>query len=610
MYIKLFLKEWRENLLIFLLAVMLMLAMAGLSLTDQKTLTLYFAGMFLWLFLPFAGMLLGSGAFYSEFKDNAWIYIFSRPVRKEMIWVVKYLAGLSMLLIMYLIFSGLMRFMPGMFEFFQDITTDSSLSSPLMMILALSISFSLSILYEKQFIVIFTSVIISLGLALLFQQYQTFLFNTFFYYGDLLLFPFMVALSFMTASVMTLTRVDFSQAGAKVFYFTKTAAFLLIVSFLLCTAWVVKERGFSGRRPYAWFRSAEYGDYVYFQTYDNGIIRYNSKIGGIERIDQGVEFSYRQFSVKNGKILFFQRTNTRESRYEDLWIMNTDGTEKNTLIEASSVDSPFYGFYNGECLLSEDGARLVFSAQSGWRRGKKKFWVMSVDGTGSKEFSLNRSLPPENGILAWIPQEDSLLLKLRTAPGSPLLLKYDLKNEVSKPLLIDSREPEISIRGVSPQGDYVLFSSFYPDERFVLSLLDTRTGEKKDIQASESLAHWRYNWNRNEGRIAFYKNNEFWVYNIINNDLTEIKIRPHKFGVNFDWVENENKLVINDYWDGRYFIRIFDLDLKEEKTIGLPQKINNPRQIWGVRQGVLLKNYRRGNLWRIDLITEELTQVY
>lgn len=605
-----FLKEWRENLLIFFMAVMLMLAMAGLSLTDQKTLTLYFAGMFLWLFLPFAGMLLGSGAFYSEFKDHAWIYIFSRPVRKEMIWIVKYLAGLSMLLVMYLIFSGLMRFMPGMFEFFQDITTDSSLSSPLMMILALSISFSLSILYEKQFIIIFTSVIISLGLAFLFQQYQNFLFNTFFFYGDLPLFPLMAALSFMTASVLTLVRVDFSQAGAKVLYFSKWAALFLILSFLLCTAWVVKERGFSGRRPYAWYRTAEFGEAVYFQTFDFGFIRYDSEIGAIERIDQEAGFSYRQFSVKNGKILFFQRKNERDARYEDLWIMNIDGTGKKVLIESSSVDSPFHGFYYGECMLSEDATRLVFSAQADWRKGKKKFWVMSVDGTGSKEYSLDRSIAAENGILAWLPQEDSLLLQLRAVTGFPLLLKYDLKNEVSVPLLINTKEPEISIRGVSPHGDYVLFSAFSPSQGFVIFLLDTKTGEKKNIHTSESLAHWKFNWNRIKEKLAFYKNNEFWVYDINEDRLSELKIRPHKFGVNFDWMENENKLVINDYWDGKYFIRLFDLDLNEEKVIQLSSDINNPRQVWGVRQGVLLKNYRRGNLWRLDLITEELTQIY
>ena len=81
MFGKVFLKEWRENILVFGLAIFMIIALVVLSLSEMRELTLNFSAMFLLLFLPFAALLIGSGGFFSEFKDNAWVYLFSRPMR-------------------------------------------------------------------------------------------------------------------------------------------------------------------------------------------------------------------------------------------------------------------------------------------------------------------------------------------------------------------------------------------------------------------------------------------------------------------------------------------------------------------------------------------------
>ncbi len=104
MFGKIFLKEWRENILIFSLAILMILCLIVLNLSSQKELTLYFSGMFLMLFLPFSALIIGSGGFYSEFKDNAWEYLFSRPIRKEKIWIYKYISLMSILLSIFLVF--------------------------------------------------------------------------------------------------------------------------------------------------------------------------------------------------------------------------------------------------------------------------------------------------------------------------------------------------------------------------------------------------------------------------------------------------------------------------------------------------------------------------
>ena len=121
MFAKIFIKEWRENILIFSLAILMMAAMVFLSLTGREEMTIYSSGMFLLLFLPLAALLLGSGGFYTEYKDNAWVYLFSRPIKKEMLWIFKFVSQLSILVAVFIIFYFVRRFLPGLDKIFQDL---------------------------------------------------------------------------------------------------------------------------------------------------------------------------------------------------------------------------------------------------------------------------------------------------------------------------------------------------------------------------------------------------------------------------------------------------------------------------------------------------------
>ena len=120
MFVKIFLKEWRENILVFSLSIVLLLALAVLNFSGDDELTMYFSGMFLWIFLPFAALLIGSSGYYSEFKDNAWIYMFSRPVRKWQIWLTKFISLLSIFLLVFLVFYLFIQYLPGLKEILDD----------------------------------------------------------------------------------------------------------------------------------------------------------------------------------------------------------------------------------------------------------------------------------------------------------------------------------------------------------------------------------------------------------------------------------------------------------------------------------------------------------
>jgi len=196
------------------LAILMMAALIILNLTGQEDMTIYSSGMFLLLFLPLAALLIGSGGFYTEHKDNAWIYLFSRPIKKESLWIFKYVSQLSILVAIFVIFYFVRRFLPGLDKIFQDLDLNYpaafgkfSLSLYIVMpLMAFTLAFSLSMLHDKQFIVIFVSILMSTGLIFFWQNYIYFLWAKGFYLKNVGIFSLFFTLSFVLASILTLTR--------------------------------------------------------------------------------------------------------------------------------------------------------------------------------------------------------------------------------------------------------------------------------------------------------------------------------------------------------------------------------------------------------------------
>jgi ABC-type transport system involved in multi-copper enzyme maturation permease subunit len=85
MFEKIFRREWKDklDLLIFACAGILLHILAFLLLPGKKDLLDILTGAMTVIFLPFIGLLLGAGGFAAEFKDDAWAYLFSRPVRRS-----------------------------------------------------------------------------------------------------------------------------------------------------------------------------------------------------------------------------------------------------------------------------------------------------------------------------------------------------------------------------------------------------------------------------------------------------------------------------------------------------------------------------------------------
>jgi hypothetical protein len=361
MFQKIFFKEWRDNLVLFSIAVLFMLALVVLNLSARKELTLYFMGVFLLLFLPVCGLLVGSGGFYSEFKDNAWIYMFSRPIRKEKIWLFKYVSLFSILGAIILLFFFVKQLLPGLNEVMQEFQVPKELGGLIsfstylaLPVLVFTISFSLSILYEKQFAVLLISVLAAAALAFVLQQFHIFLWTAYLYDGELRGFQVVLGLSFVAASILTLRRTDFSQPAKKVLAFAKYLTFFLALSFILATVWIARGNLLSGKKWIETNGAVAYGGDVYFWTYSRmNLLRYSSTSDEVEKVVKEQEPIEYEFSVGGGKIAFFVDVEKGRKWSKDLWVMNTDGTGRRVLAEAHDPRSPFQGStFWGNCLLS------------------------------------------------------------------------------------------------------------------------------------------------------------------------------------------------------------------------------------------------------------------
>ena len=630
MFIKIFLKEWRENIILFSIAILLMLATVALSLSNLRQMTLYFSGMFLLFFLPFASLLIGSGGFYSEFKDNAWIYLFSRPIKKWQIWVFKYISLLSILFAIFLIFILIRQFLPGLGEILEDISFPSevrglilkdfrglfSLSLYLVLpLLAFTISFSISILSEKQFVIFFGSILIGTGIAFIFQRYLYFLWTTYYYYENFKIFPLFMAFSFILASLLTFLKADFSQKARKIIYFSKLVVLFLILSFGLGTVWVAKGALFTGNKEFFPDAAVKHQGDVYIKASHRGLVRYDSRADKVKRLVRRADIYWR-FSIAGEKIAFLKESYTQRGDFFELWVINTDGSQAKALIESHKQDSPFYNLESRRrCLLSPDGKKIVFATGSRGSRQRKTsttIWWMNIDGTGLKSQTVDFPAYKELRLLAWPPSRNYLILLLEEITPKLKsiykLIKVDLEGGAYQ-VLVENVITVYEMR-VSSDHDSLALGYRQPlEKREILLVLNLETLEKREVLKTSSLKLWAVKWNSGGDKIIFSREKEFWVYSLAEDKAQRIGWRSYSYEVGFDWLLDGKRLVLSIPVDGEYYLQVLKEDFSEEKKIKIPYPVQDPIYVWGLDNKVLMK-FQKGPLFRLDLESGNWKKVY
>jgi len=625
MFAKIFIKEWRENIMIFVLAILMMIVLVSLNFSGQEEMTLYFSGTFLLLFLPFVALLIGSGGFYSEFKDNAWVYLFSRPIKKEFIWIFKYVSQLSILIVIFLIFFFIRRFLPGLDKIFQDLDSPDayirlfSLSLYIVMpLMAFTIAFSLSLLYDKQFIVFFVAILVGIGLLIVSQELINLLWSRGFYVRDYEIFALFYALSFILASILTFVKSDFSQVGKKILHFSKYVILFLILSFFLGTVWVTKGQIFSPSKDFSVWNSQKYRENLYLYDYRRGILRYDSGQDKVKNLSKGSRFSFEKFSLRSEKIAFFKEIRRRKAWYTDLWMMNADGSGKKTLIESHKKDSPFHNKRIESCILSSDGENVAIATTHLEKKDECRVWIhtlccMNSNGTHLKSHRLD--LPPLKRLelIAWPPLEDFVVLFVEEKPPATAaahkIIRIDLRDGTYQ-VLVENVITPYKWR-VSPNHDYLALRIRNCDEdKDVFAVLDLKTLEMNEIFSADLLKLWSVKWSPDGRKIAFSRAKELWTYYLEEDRLKKISQRNYEYEVGFDWTSDGQKFVLLAPIDGENHLIVMGENFQEEKKIKIPVQFRGAIFAWGLENRVLLKGTGKGSLWRVDLETEEWKKVY
>ncbi len=632
MFLKILLKEWRENILVFSLAIILMCALAALSLSNLREMTLNFSAMFLLLFLPFAAILIGSGGFYSEFKDNAWIYIFSRPIKKEILWIFKYISLLSILLVIFLLFILVKQALPGLDEILSDIDFPTEFRGILSFsvyfvipLITFTISFSISFLYDKQFIIFFISIIIGTGLAFIYRYYLEFVWSTYYYTGNFRSFGLLIALSFILASILTFIKADFSQMGKKILFFSKLVVLFLALSLVLGTVGIAKGDLFTGGRAFSPYYSSKHLNDVYVGTYSGGsrrVIKYDSETDKVEKVFIGDISSRHKLSISKDKMALFKDVKKgRRGWQQELWIINTEGDEEKNLTESDISDSPFRNLVKwGNCLLSPDGSEVIFLTGKKDRKLKKNkitIWRMNSDGTGINKKMLDLPINyTEFNLIAWPASTNNLILTI--VEKSPTFKKVadrlvviDLEKEKYQ-ILFDDVLSEFyrKIMEVSPTNNHLgLVWRDHPENKEKLVILNLKTLDRKVIFEADALSLWAMKWSQDGEKIVFSRARETLVYSLADDRLRRVSKRDYNYEIGFDWLTDGKRLalIIPDYGD--LYLRVFDEDFKEEKKVKIPYPVEGSVYLWGLDNKVLM-HFNRRSLFRLDLETEKWKKVY
>ncbi len=634
MFKQFLIKEWKEKFPFFILAILLFIGLVVIALSGRKERAGIVASSLLMVILPLIGVMIGSSSFAAEFKNEAWTYLFSRPLKKWIVWLIKYFAQLTVLIVIFLIFLLLLKLLPGVNAIIQTFSirwgkSDISLFSLSLLasILAFTIAFSISILSEKQLIIFLVTALIVFGQGLLFQKYFDLLFQISpqiqLHSTSLKGILVFLALSFAAASLLTFVKSDFSQQLKKTWLFTKFVVVFLVISVVISTAWTMGV--FRSEKRDSISNIEITSDAAYFGT-EKGVFRFDPFQNKLKKIERtGSALFIEQLSASGDKLAILKVKLKKEGKAErlvpELWVMNKDGSGKKNLFEDyRKKDSPFVDQFLWPCLISPDGERIAFVTKD-WKNNKVTLWSLNSDGTGLRSQPLDLPEIDWVNLVGWEMPGKSIIISTLSKRGTPKsnceLLNFDLETGGYEILAKNLRKPYGA--QISPGRDSAAF--VYYDERDskeVLARVDLRSIEKEEIYRGNAIDGFCFNGVGD--KIAFIADKEkLGIYSSSDKKLETIKeFKPEKKLWNekerwsfyyLSWVSGGKKLVFGDYIRGEPCLRVFGDDLKQEKIIKMPF-FPEQAHIRALKNIVFVTSMMTKELWVVDIDTEKWHKIY
>jgi len=631
MFAKIFVKEWRDNRFLLSLTGLILALLIVMGLAGRGKTAVDIAGVLLLCVLPISSLLLGSGAYSAELRNNAWSYLFSRPVRKSTIWITKYLALLSFLAAAFMILNLAVAFLPGLKGVLADFYAPDFFGNlalyGLAIFLALTISYSLSILSEKSLITFAVSVFTGALLFWLHAQFLQLLRERYAHWGNFAVMGLFIGASFILASVLTLARIDFTQQAKKLFSFVSLLLLFLALSFVAETFIISKGNPFSKPTIVAW-RSSKFGGNAYLETMTGRVIRYDPKEVIARKMSSSFSYGYPEFSSAGSKIWYIRTDRSWTGTWHDeACVANLDGTQQTSLARFYGTDSAFNGWTpEGNVLISSSGRQAAFVAvppRPGRERSIPVLFWMNVDGTGSGNRPLEFYRKGEILLLSWLEDERSIVLRLAEEDLHSLTIKFiKLNIETGTAQSLETSFP-------SPRNfDWMPAPALSPDRKSVIIrlwdeaqkkdktvLLDLGSFETKAI--GENVQFWRMAWAPQGDRVAYprFREQSLMVYSIVDGSLKKAWQQTDKrVGFSYDWLADGRLIIAGGGKDNEGFLNILSEDFTPEKRIKIPDWILDKIEehgfgIFGLNDKVLITSERNG-IWRLDLKTEEWKKVY
>lgn len=648
MFTALYFKEWKEKALLFFfeLGLLILLLLAQPIFHQKRDIQEWLAYAVLLLFFPFAALLIGAAGFESEYRQGAWAYLFSRPVRKPVIWLAKFAALLSMLAALWLIFLAAWVALPGIRELLSGtrillgFTVESGLPwwSLWQSVFLLTLAFSLSLLHERQFNILFLSLLVGLGLtaaawAVLISKAGGFLawvapskaVSTF------LISQVFIALAFAAASVLTLVKSDFSQTRKQMLSFVRWFIPFLVLAIAATAAWALLTPG--PGEHYLSYQGTARGE-PYYVT-ERGVFKYSSTDKRIVWLAKTSSINYFVASVSGGKIAYTAfDIKSRNDIVEELWVANTDGTGRKRILGRGPGQNewpqevPMLDF-----LISPGGTRIAILSANAYGRQRRiqrpPLWIANTDGTGLESLPDDPALFGSSTeryyhqLVAWARDGKALILSKRTfrKPLAFSLWLFDLGQRTAR-ILLDNAVTASWFSPESPRGDCLAIKyQKSPEKPWTLALLDLKTLETTDISQGEDRVSSQALWDKQGDRIAYVARRaqpsgpDVYVLSVCSAaGKKTVAEKPMTTSESVallfwpSWTGDGKKLLVLDR--AANALKVFGPDLSEKGQVAFPAWMTNPAGLAVVGDQALIEDDKTDSLWRFDLGKKSWKKLY
>lgn len=638
MFGRMFLKEWKERWGLLGLAAFAIgfFVLFYSFIWNAEEYRLYLTGSLYLIFLPVFALLLGSSGFSTEFRDSAWTYLFSRPVRKETLWLTKLVSLGAMLLFVFFLISFLKFVLPGfaltsrnLFSpFWQSPGIELQAFAFAISLLAFFISYSISFLHDRLFILIFVAAL-AIGLLFVFDRYfilfvmRKLYQNGFSVPAEFKDIWFFAGGAFLAASLLTFRKTDFSQPIKKSKRFIALVIPFLIIALLLSLGWAVASGSILPQKKGTWGFAAS-KDSVYFCT-SRGIYRYDAADDSCRRIVRHA--GVYSVTVRAGKIVF------NSGYFGQLWSINRDGSDKTRLYPPSSSLADFgQEFVFTDVLISPDGDKALFRTLSSFRdpdnpvsnrrrRLQADYYLhtISLDGTDHIFKIKGRFL-----LLAWPESEDGIFISRSRRENSTYFTRIEMLNsefdEVNR-WEFAGRMPGYRTN-ISPNQNYIALIQWDKNnESHHVLLLNLNTGKLTDSLYEDQYSLREIRWSPDESVLAFLirspekKLITIWSFDIESGQADQIAsfpIEPGSSPIPGLCLSPSGKTIF--YFEGKNpEDHLVSIDLKNRAIteIPLPKRCQGMiSDIHAVGRKLIVSLYEKKPIWRLDLDTMDWKQVF